>query len=141
MLGLIFHTWFYSGCVFVFIYHGFFALFWQTSQHLYLEAHLRPLSPIAEDCHVVYKHNQLKTNATHDPRRVKFTNMTRDTSPASVTLIFSPSASRHPRWIFLLFSSVKCIVNSKYRHTRPHARPWRVKFMHMTHEASLVNHL
>ena len=68
----------------VFIYHGFCwffpslrwtvlhccsALFWQASRHLFVRAHLQPLSPIAEDHQVIHVHSQLKTPPHAAPRR------------------------------------------------------------------------
>lgn len=73
---------------------------------------------------------------------VNFAHTTCNASPSSVTLIFATSTSRHPCWIFLLFSR----VNSTHCHRRilPHypcVQPTQnittrntihMKFMHMT---------
>ncbi|KAL5191448.1 hypothetical protein HKD37_04G010726 [Glycine soja] len=69
-----------------------------------------------------------QTTAARDPMQgpwcVKFMHTMHDTSSARVTLIFSPSGSRHPIWIFVLFSR----VNSTHCHRQrlshhPRAQP------------------
>lgn len=74
-----------------------------------------PKTDMPSMCAANSKHHCARPHAR--PRHVKFMHTTRDASSASVTLIFSPSASRHPRWTFLLFFSQ---VNSAHHH---HQRP------------------